>query len=112
MQEEGGEQELSKAERREFCKALSLSHVCGTLLSWLPPFPLLHQPGLGPYFLCPGGCQAFKLVSWTSVFLSFPNHPALHFETKLLRPFPSPDGLCYRTSPNSLFLSLVSSSGT
>lgn len=105
MQKEDGEPQLSKAGDMSISKALSLSIKHGGSFSGLLSFPLLHHPGLGPYFLCPGGCLAPGLLS------SCPFRTTL---SSTFRPtfagcsFPSPKGLSYRTSHDSLFCTELS----
>lgn len=78
MQEEG-ESKSSVGERAAHQNPpLRPSLECGGA-----SFPPSTPSSLGPYFLCPCGRHASKLVSWAPVFLPFPNHPALCFQTSL-----------------------------
>lgn len=97
MQEEG--ESKSSGERSQLRKAPGPSRERGGV-----SFPPSTPSCLGPYFLCPRGCQASKLVSRASVFLPFPNHPALHCQTSFSRPFPLPDASAIEPAMTPYFL--------
>lgn len=88
MREEEGEQVLSTWE--ESLSEPSTFPWAGGSFSWLPPSTLPHHFGSGPCILCPGDCQASKMVSKIPA-LPTPSFPPL---PDFLRSFLSLHGLC------------------
>ena len=72
-----GQQELSG---REGSSSELPNSAFPSSVEVLPPLPSTPS-SLDPYFLCPCGRHSSKLVSWAPIFLPFPNHPALCFQT-------------------------------
>ena len=95
-----GQQELSG---REGSSSELPNSAFPSSVEVLPPLPSTPS-SLDPYFLCPCGRHSSKLVSWAPIFLPFPNHPALCFQTSLGRLFPFPNDSAIEQAMTPYFL--------